>query len=165
MDMRALLLGLGSGMLVATVVIGAGEMLSPEAPAQPSAPAQEQGQGTTPTDWQKAAQEAGMIVLSKEEFDQKLVQSKTEGAKAKEAELAAKPAPAPAAPTTVRVYIQSGMGTKDVGQLLKAAGVIANVDEFVAARQNHNSPIRAGIYELRLNMTPQDVFKVVATPP
>lgn len=165
MDMRALLLGLGSGMLVATVVIGAGEVLSPEDPAQPSAPVPQQEQGATPTDLQKAAQEAGMVVLSKEEFDQKLGQARNEGAQAKAAELANKPAPAPTAPTTVRVYIQSGMGTKDVGQLLKAAGVIANVDEFVAARQNHNSPIRAGIFELRLNSTPQDVFKVVATPP
>ena len=30
-------------------------------------------------------------------------------------------------------------------ETFKGAGVIANVDEFVAARQNHNSPIRAGI--------------------
>jgi hypothetical protein len=168
MDTRALLLGLGSGIIAATVVIGAGDVIMPKDTTQPVAPAPEQQNPATPapaTDWQKAAQEAGMVVLSKQDFDQKLAQAKTEGANAKEAELANKPAPPPAAPTTVRVYIQNGMGTKDVGNLLKAAGVIANVDEFVAARQNHNSPIRAGIYELRLNSTPQEVFKVVATPP
>ncbi len=165
MDIRALLLGLGSGMLAATVIIGVGEALSPDS-SQLNVPAVPQQQGTaqeTPAvDWAKAAKEAGMVVLSQTEFEQKIAQAKTDGAKAKEVELVNKQ-PAPSA--TIRVYIQSGMGTKDVGQLLNAAGVIGDVNEFVAARQNHNSPIRAGIYELRVNMTPQEVFKVVATVP
>ena len=91
MDTRALLLGLGTGMLAATVVIGAGQVLVPNNTSQPPATTPQQPeQGATPAtmDWQKAAQEAGMLVFSKADFEQKIAQAQQEGAKEKEAELA-----------------------------------------------------------------------------
>ena len=147
METRALFLGVGAGLLAATLTFGIGQSLTPAAPAAP-----------TPA---PAAPKAGMIELTQAELDERLAAAKGEGAKQKEAELASQPA----APQKVAVYIQPGMGTTDVALLLQAAGVLADGNELIRLRQNHPNPIRSGTYQLPLKGDPQEVLKLIATPP
>lgn len=154
MDTRALFLGVGAGLLAATVVLGIGQSLIPD---QPATPAQTPQTG----DWKRAAEQAGMTVLTKQELDERLAAAKSEGAKQKADELAQQPA----VPQTVSVYIQPGMGTNDVALLLQAAGVLADGNELIRLRQNHPNPIRSGTYQLPIKGDPQAVLKAIATPP
>ncbi|MCX7568546.1 hypothetical protein OS242_01010 [Tumebacillus sp. DT12] len=154
MDTRALFLGVGSGLLAATLTLGIGQSLSSTQPVMP-APIQQGG------DWKQAAEQAGMAVLTKQELDERLAAAKSEGAKQKAEELAQ----VPSAPQTVSVYIQPGMGTNDVALLLQAAGVLANGNELIRLRQGHPNPIRSGTYQLPVHGDPQAVLKQIATPP
>lgn len=156
MESRSVLLGLGAGILLATLAIGVGNELLSSAPAP--APVQ-------PTsDWKAEAAQAGMVVYSKADFEQQITKAREEGAKQKETELAAKPAE-PAPPKTAHVYIQPGMGTTDVARLLQAAGVLEDGNQLIAVRDRSATPIRAGVYDLPLKGDPLAVLKAIATPP
>lgn len=159
--MRTFWLGLGAGVVAATLVIGAGQTLQGQPPVSHSGMVE---QPSTASDWQQAAQKAGMVVLTQAQLNQKLDQAKTDGANQKAAELAKQP-PAPVAPTTVHLYIQPGMGTTDVARLLQAAGVLEDGNQLIELRQNSPNPIRAGVYDLPLKGNPADVLKAISTPP
>lgn len=162
MARRFFVLGLGAGILAATLVLGAANTL--QGRGQTGEPKNVQ-ESVGSADWQQAAKQAGMVVLSKQELDQKLADARVDAAKKKEAELAAKtPAPSPA-PKTVNVYIQPGMGTTDIARLLQAAGVLEDGNELIHLRQSSSSPIRAGTYTLPLKGKAEDVFKLISTPP
>jgi hypothetical protein len=156
MDTRTLVLGLGAGMIAATLILGAGSQWVTEAPQEPKQAEPEQAE----TDWKKAAEQAGMVVLKKEEYEERLSQAKADGAKQKEAELQQG-----AAANSVFVYIQPGMGTTDVAILLQAAGVISDGNQLISLRESWPTPIRAGTYELKKNSDPKEVLKAIATPP
>ncbi|KEO82961.1 hypothetical protein [Tumebacillus flagellatus] len=158
MESRSLSLGLGAGVLAATLVLGIGSMYVPASSSAPAAPAD----GQTPsTDWKAEADKAGMVVLAKDELDKRLQQAREEGAKQKADELAAQPASA----KTVHVYIQPGMGTTDVARLLQASGVLEDGNALISLRSSSQNPIRAGVYDLPLKGDPAAVLKLIATPP
>jgi hypothetical protein len=153
MDMRTLSMGVGAGILTATLVIGIGQSLSgPENASKPAAPA---------ADWKQAAEQAGMVYFPKKEYEDKLAAARSEGAKAKEAELAAKPS----APSTVHVYIQPGLSTTDVAILLQGAGVLEDGNQLIQLRSSHPNPIRSGTYDLPLKGDAKAVLQAIATPP
>ncbi|ASS75622.1 hypothetical protein CIG75_11900 [Tumebacillus algifaecis] len=156
MDTRMLVLGLGAGMIVATLVLGAGNQLQMEPEEKP-----EQNETTQPAiDWQQEATKADMVVLKKDEYQQQLTQAQEEGAKQKEAELNKNPVV-----DKVFVYIQPGMGTTDVAILLQAAGVLQDGNRLISLRESWSNPIRSGTYEFTKNFDPQEVLKTIATPP
>lgn len=144
MDTRALFLGVGAGLLAATLAFGIGQSRQPAVTAPPV---------QTP--------QAGTISLTQQELDERLAAAKSEGAKQKAAELAQ----VPPAPQQVTIYIQPGMGTNDVALLLQAAGVLADGNELIRLRQSHANPIRSGTYQLPLKGDPQAVLTQIATPP
>jgi hypothetical protein len=162
MGRRFFLLGLGAGILVATLVLGAADTLQGQSQTNEPKTVQE-SMGSS--DWQLAAKQAGMVVLSEKELDQKLADAGTAAAKKKEAELAAKPPASAPVQKTVNVYIQPGMGTTDVARLLQAAGVLEDGNELINLRQNSPNPIRAGTFVLPLKGKAGDVFKLISTPP
>jgi uncharacterized transporter YbjL len=155
MESRSLLLGLGAGLLLATLVLGAGSTLMPAAQS-PSA-----SQTQPAADWKAEAAKAGMVVSAQAELDQRLKQAHEEGAQQKAAELSAKPAQA----QTVHVYIQPGMSTTDVAVLLQGAGVLEDGNQLIALRDKSPTSIRSGVYDLPLKGDPLQVLKAIATPP
>ncbi|MGZ4106458.1 MAG: hypothetical protein ACXVO1_03805 [Tumebacillaceae bacterium] len=162
MEKRMFVLGLGAGILAATLVLGASDtLLGGNSTAQPKTV--QESTGTV--DWQAAAKQAGMLVMTQKDLDQKLADARTDGVKKKEAELAAKPPATPPAPTTVHVYIQPGMGTTDVATLLQSAGVIEDGNQLITLKQTSPNPIRAGTYNLPLKGKAADVLKAISTPP
>ncbi|MGB8955214.1 MAG: hypothetical protein WCC10_07565 [Tumebacillaceae bacterium] len=157
MGIRDLTLGLGGGLLAATLVFGAADALLPKS-----------GEGTPEpkTSDQQATQQADLTVLPKAEYEQKLADARAEGAKQKADELAQqKQQEAAQAPNKVYVYIQPGMGTTDVALLLQAAGVLSNGNELIQLRQQQTNPIRSGTYLLPLKGDAKEVMKLIATPP
>ncbi|ARU62484.1 hypothetical protein CBW65_17095 [Tumebacillus avium] len=159
MERRLFFLGLGTGLIAATLVIGAGSSLvkdSSDAEPKQAAPTEQ----ATEVDWQQAAKQAGMVVLKKDDYQQQLTKAQADGAKQKEAELKKN-----TASSGVFVYIQPGMGTTDVAILLQAAGVLQDGNRLIALREDWPNPIRAGTYELKKNSDPQEVLQTIATPP
>ena len=157
MGMRDLALGLGGGLLVATLVFGAADALLPKDAAQtpspaPSAEQQEPNQEQKPD----------TVELPKAEYEKKLAEARAEGAKQKADELAGQKQ---AAPNQVYVYIQPGMGTTDVAILLQGAGVLSDGNELIQLRQQQSNPIRSGTYLLPVKGNAKDVLKMIATPP
>lgn len=162
MERRLFFLGLGTGLIAATLVIGAGSSLvkdTSDAEPKQAAPT-EQAEQATEADWQQAAKQAGMVVLKKDDYQQQLAKAQADGAKQKEAELKKN-----TASSGVFVYIQPGMGTTDVAILLQASGVLQDGNRLIALREDWPNPIRAGTYELKKNSDPQEVLKTIATPP
>ena len=148
MGIRDLTLGLGGGLLAATLVFGAADALLPKS-----------GGGTPEpkTSDQQAAQQADLTVLPKAEYEQKLAEARAEGAKQKADELAQqKQQEAAQAANKVYVYIQPGMGT---------TGVLSNGNELIQLRQQQSNPIRSGTYLLPLKGDAKEVMKLIATPP
>lgn len=159
MDTRHFVLGLGAGLIAATLAFAAGDALSVKTVPQPSpqgTAGQAEGNGGTEADWREAAKQAGLVLLSQAELDQKLAAAKAEG-EAKQ--------PETAEPDSVFVYILPGMGTNDVARLLQAAGVVEDGNRLIDLRSRQENPIRAGMYELKLKMDPAEVLKQIATPP
>lgn len=154
MGIRDLTLGLGGGLLAATLVFGAADALLPKAGGGTPVP--------VPTD-QKSAQQADMTVLPKAEYEQKLADARAEGAKQKADELAAQKQQQEA--NKVYVYIQPGMGTTDVALLLQAAGVLSDGNELIQLRQQQKNPIRSGTYLLPVKGDAKEVMDLIATPP
>jgi UPF0755 protein len=69
---------------------------------------------------------------------------------------------------TVNVFIPEGSTTRQIGQTLKDAQVIRNINEFVEAcqRQNASDSLRPGKYELTTGMPLEELIDVlVAGPP
>jgi hypothetical protein len=153
MDIRTLSLGVGAGILAATLAIGFGQSMNGlNEASQPVDIA---------ADWKQAAEQAGMVYFPKQEYEEKLAAARAEGAKAKEAELAAKPSE----PTTVQVYIQPGLGTTEVATLLQGAGVLEDGNQLIRLRSSRSNPIRSGRYNLPLKGDPEAVLKMITTPP
>ncbi|MFD2171328.1 hypothetical protein [Tumebacillus lipolyticus] len=160
MDARKFFLGLGTGMIAATLIIGAGgEWLADQA-----AGSQQTVQAPPSSDWRAEAEQAGLVVLKKEEYQQQLTSAEEKGAQQQAAQQKEAQAQQGAS-DSVFVYIQPGMGTTDVAILLQAAGVISDGNGFIASRGEWSNPIRSGAYELKKNSNPKDVLKAIATPP
>ncbi|TCP58850.1 hypothetical protein EV586_10149 [Tumebacillus sp. BK434] len=159
MDKRLFFLGLGTGLIAATLVIAGGNSLLPKAET-PAAEHPQQEQPATQTDWRQAAKEAGMVVLPEDDYQKQLAGAKADGAQQKEAELKKN-----TADSGVFIYIQPGMGTTDVAILLQASGVLQDGNRLIALRENWPNPIRSGTYQLKKNSDPQEVLKTIATPP
>ena len=153
MGIRDLTLGLGGGLLAATLVFGAADALLPNS-----------GEGTPEPapSGQQPAQQADLTVLPKAEYEQKLAEARAEGAKQKADELAAQKQQEA---NKVYVYIQPGMGTTDVALLLQAAGVLSDGNELIQLRQQQKNPIRSGTHLLPLKGDAKEVMKLIATPP
>ncbi|HEU4965116.1 MAG TPA: hypothetical protein VFV52_14910 [Bacilli bacterium] len=153
MSTRPFFLGIGAGLIAATLVFAAGDALQP-AP-QPEATPQTPGQKTDESDWQEQAKQAGLLLLTQEQLDQKLAAAKQGAAPKQE----------PAKPTSIYVYILPGMGTNDVARLLQAAGVVEDGNRLIELRSEQEDPIRAGMYELQFKMDPADVLHKITTAP
>lgn len=165
MGMRNFVLGVGAGILAATLILSLGDFF--QAPAEPSSTKQAAlpQPSSSPTDWQQAAKNAGMVLMKQADIDQKLAQARSDGAQQKAAELAASKASAPPpAPTTVFVYIQPGMGTAQIAMLLQAAGVLEDGNQLIQRRAGSSTQIRAGTYQLPLKGNLDDVWQTITTP-
>lgn len=163
--MRTFWLGLGAGILVATLAIGAGETLQGKGPvSEPKMVSTKIGSTqsmSAPADWKQEAQKAGMLVLSQADLNQRLAAAKSDGAQQKAAELAAQKQATQSAPTKVEVYIQPGLGTAAIAQLLQAAGVLTDGNELIALREKSPNPLRAGIFDLPLQSDAATIFKML----
>lgn len=165
MGMRNFVLGAGTGILAATLILSFGNMF--QSPQEPSSTKQAPLPQTnsSPADWQQAAKSAGMVLMKQADLDQKLAQARADGAQQKAAELAASKASAPPAPpSTVFVYIQPGMGTAQIAMLLQAAGVLEDGNQLIQRRAGTSTQIRAGTYQLPLKGNLDDVWHTITTP-
>ncbi|GAA4700962.1 endolytic transglycosylase MltG [Brevibacillus fulvus] len=134
---------------------------TPSSPAQPTAsvkqPAASAKQPVAPT----PAQPSAAVSASKENSDKSVVPAVPASPEVEQ----------PGQPTvsepTVEVRIPGGYSTNQVGQLLHKAGLVADVNGFVAEMKAEQKVdrIRAGTYQLSKNLTMDQLIKLITTPP
>lgn len=159
---RKFLFGLGTGIMLGAILVQLSYIGSTATPSALPSPSPSSPLSTSPSPspteaaWtgeqlDKAAQEQGKVLLSKEEYDRLRKPSATP---------AATPKPE-AKPAKRYLYIYSGMSSNIVAEYLHQAGVIRDLDtfrtEFREARTTHK--LIDGPYEFELD---SDIDAVVS---
>lgn len=150
---QSFLYGMGSGLILASILFGASELLQTDKPSQAMQPEQTAGTslaqqqqpsgGTTAAQQQQpAAADNGQPAASTQ-----TAQGQPSGQSANSGK--------------VKLDISEGMNARQIADLLVQKGIISDADSFLSAAGNRVNSIRTGTYELPLKADHQQVLAVI----